>query len=739
MTVQMDIGEAILTTDFFLDPGITATLPPKRDVLKRLFQRGIVLMEEWEELDEDAKSELEGIDSIEELTAGLMRHRLLTDFQAGKIRENRECDLVLGHYRVLDALGQGGMGMVFRGENTYLRKEVAIKMISSGSRVCDKTRHRFYAEARAIARLQHPNIVHCVDAGEHAPGIAGAGAVRNYFVMELVRGRDLEAIVKADGALSIETACDIFRQVADALAEAHRIGLVHRDLKPSNIMVTAEGRAKLLDFGLVLHPQRRITEPGSVLGTVGYMAPEQAREPHLVDSRADIFSLGASMYLALTGKEPFPSSDNAISDIMDRLRLSTAPIQALRPEIPGELADLVNRMLDLDRDGRPSSARVIALTLAGLVRATRSAKGRTSVAGAGAGRAKPTVLVVDDESSVRKLVRAYLEPDFNVIEASDGQKALETCQKHRADLVLLDVNMPGKSGHDLVSMIRDLYPPQMSPPILLSSGVIPPESLEGLGELGADGYLPKPFSRAECRSQVNKFLAGPGTDFEDGIRSESFLDGGKDFRKRFAFLGNVLSAMQQESLGITPDYGKRLSRYLRSLAANVEPTGEYARLRDDKFIELLETAAPFHDIGMLAVPNTTTSKISELSGQEQIVVQTHTMVGENWLLASRGEAADCDPCMLLAAEIARSHHENWDGTGYPDGLAGEDIPLAARAVGLVSVYDALRSRRCFRPGLTHNKAVSMIAVERATCFDPPLLAAFVAAAARFNQIFLDGK
>src|SRR5204862_8077790 len=151
-------------------------------------------------------------------------------------------------------------------------------------------------------------------------------------------GQDLAGLIRNKGPRSPRRACELFRQVADALAEAHRLGLVHRDIKPSNVLVTPDWQAKVLDFGLARLPSGNVTEPGTLLGTVGYMAPEQARDPHAVDARADLFGLGATMYWALTGREPYPETGNVLLDLTARINAAPVDVRKLRPELSRELA-----------------------------------------------------------------------------------------------------------------------------------------------------------------------------------------------------------------------------------------------------------------------------------------------------------------------------------------------------------------------------------------------------------------
>ncbi|HEV3021395.1 MAG TPA: serine/threonine-protein kinase, partial [Pirellulales bacterium] len=229
---------------------------------------------------------------------------LLTDWQSRQLLEGRNRGFFVGKYKLLDHLGTGGMGSVFLAEHVLMRRRVAIKVLPT-SRVHDTSYlGRFYREARAAAALDHPNIVRAFD-------VDNEGDV-HYLVMEYVTGRDLNSIVARDGPLDFVTAAENFRQAADGLAHAHRAGLVHRDIKPANLLVDDGGTVKLLDLGLARFEAddeasltRQFDE--KVLGTVDYLAPEQAFDSHLVDTRADIYSLGCTLYFALSGHPPFPT------------------------------------------------------------------------------------------------------------------------------------------------------------------------------------------------------------------------------------------------------------------------------------------------------------------------------------------------------------------------------------------------------------------------------------------------
>jgi len=748
----------VASTEFAAVPG-----SPVGAFLNGLLDLSVILPEEWDELDPSVRARLYALETQSEAIYRLLALHLITQYQADMIRKGRTKDLVLGQYRVLEQIGRGGMGVVYRAENTYLRHEVALKVFANTAETGGGLRGRFYAEARAAARLRHPNLVACLDAGRQSAGDA-AGTTYDYYVMELVNGRDLHTLVAADGPLPLGRACQLFHQVADALAEAHRHGLIHRDVKPANIVITPDWQAKLLDFGLALHPRRRVTMPGTLLGTIGYMAPEQARDPQSVDARADLFGLGATMYWALTGQEPFADTGDPIHDLHKRLTAAPPDVRRLRPEVPEELASLVTRMLQTDPDQRPPSSRVVAVSLSGLTRLTAQSPPASRAAPEGHGGDavgdRPRVVIVDDEAPLRKIQRVYLGDEFQVEEAEDGPSLLELLHRTPADLIVLDVNLPGLTGDQLIDSIIAACPDGERPMILLTSGVIPAEFLGGLLTGGADDFLPKPFTRAEYRSRIRGLL-GRRAGTRDRQLKESQRISAEGLTRRlppgsgstiagygsstsrptvpdsFGMLTRVFAQMSNETLSFDVGYSERLGRYIRALASAVPEAGEYARLKDDRFLDLLVGVAPLHDLGMMAVPTAILRKPSALDEQDRMVVQTHPVMGAEWVLAAATGAAGAAsfPAMSLAAEVIRSHHERWDGAGYPDGLKGTECPLAARMVGLASVYDALRSRRSFRPALTHANVVRMLIAELSGQFDPQLVAALSAASGRFEKIF----
>ncbi len=298
-------------------------------------------------------------DEPERLADALVERKLVTRWQADKLLEGRHKGFFLGKYKLLGHVGTGGMSSVYLAENTKLHRQCAIKVLPQ-SRVEDSSYlERFYLEAKAAAALVHPNIITAFDI-DNQDDI-------HYFVMEYVEGRDLHTTVKQDGPLDYETVADYIAQAADALAHAHEAGLIHRDIKPANLLVDHKGQVKMLDLGLALfrddaQPSLTIAHDENVLGTADYLAPEQAVNSHTVDARADIYSLGCTMYYLLTGHPPFPDGTLA-QRLLAHQRDTPASIYKDRRDAPRELVDICNKLMTKSADRRVQTAREVRRVL----------------------------------------------------------------------------------------------------------------------------------------------------------------------------------------------------------------------------------------------------------------------------------------------------------------------------------------------------------------------------------------
>ncbi len=293
--------------------------------------------------------------------AGLMiRDGILTGFQAEQILLGKWRRFHLGKYKILERLGAGGMGSVYLCEHTLMRRRVAVKVLPA-SRVDDASSlERFYREARAVAALDHPNIVRAYDI-DHENKI-------HFLVMEHVDGSSLQDIVKKAGPLDPLRAAHYISQSALGLEHAHRVaGLVHRDIKPGNILVDRTGVVKLLDMGLARFfndEQDLITKKydENVLGTADYLAPEQVVDSHNVDIRADIYSLGGTFYYCLTGRTPFGEGNVAQKLIWHQTR-QPKPIRTFRSDVPEEITAIIEKMMAKDRSQRFQTPQEVAEAL----------------------------------------------------------------------------------------------------------------------------------------------------------------------------------------------------------------------------------------------------------------------------------------------------------------------------------------------------------------------------------------
>jgi serine/threonine protein kinase len=296
------------------------------------------------------------------LAARMVEDGLLTRFQADKLLQGQWQGLVLGPYRILSPLGRGGMGVVYLARETtpapdgVVRPLLAIKILPPAKAVREpRTRARFLREME-LGRLvpPHPHLARVFDTGE-VSGVL-------YIAMEYVPGRTVRAIVQEHGPMPVGDAARVFAQVADGLAAAHAAGLIHRDIKPANVLVRPDGSAKLLDFGFAIQAGDRfegdpqvVGGAGYVLGTMDYIAPEQAADTAAATPAADQYALGCSLYYALAGCPPFPGG-TPVQKIRWHQHDAPPPLRSLRPDLPGELVAVVDRLMAKDPAARFPSA-----------------------------------------------------------------------------------------------------------------------------------------------------------------------------------------------------------------------------------------------------------------------------------------------------------------------------------------------------------------------------------------------
>jgi hypothetical protein len=333
---------------------------------------------------EAAVAALPETDGARALVRGLVAGGLLSRFQARQLLAGKASRLTLGAYCLVEPLGRGGAGRVYRAVHRTMAREVAIKVILRRVLKQSGDLDPFMREVRAAAQLQHPNIVTAYDAAR-SRGL-------HFLVMEYVAGPSLQALVKERGPLPVALACELMRQAAAALQHAHEKGVVHRDIKPANLLIASPGASsaeagaddparpspaargpllKVADFGLArLHQgagpgmaETISADPGTVLGTLDYISPEQANSIHDTDIRSDLYSLGCTFYYALTGRVPFPS-DTPMAKLLNHLTAEPPPLEALRPDAPAAVAAIYRRLLFKDRAQRFQTPAELAHALA---------------------------------------------------------------------------------------------------------------------------------------------------------------------------------------------------------------------------------------------------------------------------------------------------------------------------------------------------------------------------------------
>jgi serine/threonine-protein kinase len=335
----------------------------RKTFLANLRRSGLISPEEYREL----KPRLPDSQRGRVLARALVEWGKLTKFQAELLLAGCTNGFILGQYRILEQLGQGGMGRVFKAMHQTMNRVVAVKVLAPHLVKTEKAQRLFQREVRAAARLIHPNIVTAYDANQLGD--------RHYLVMEYVDGPNLEQLVRERGPLPVGQACDLMHQIAHGLQHAFEMGMVHRDIKPANLLVQPTGLdgrgpcvAKILDFGLArLHDGEGeatqatiVTRPNVVMGTPDFLSPEQARSLHKVDIRSDLYSLGCTFYYLLTGKVPFPGG-NSLEKLLRQSTEEPIPLEQLRLDVHAGVVQVVRRLMAKDPAARfPTPAELDA-------------------------------------------------------------------------------------------------------------------------------------------------------------------------------------------------------------------------------------------------------------------------------------------------------------------------------------------------------------------------------------------
>ncbi|MHB1349559.1 MAG: response regulator [Desulfobulbaceae bacterium] len=353
------------------------------------------------------------------------------------------------------------------------------------------------------------------------------------------------------------------------------------------------------------------------------------------------------------------------------------------------------------------------------------------------------ILIVDDSRINLEVLDGLLKSSYQVYLAQDGRKALELAREIQPDLVLLDVMMPGMDGFEVCRMLKGEPRMEQVPVIFLTALADTRHKTKGFS-LGAVDYIPKPFDALEVQSRIRTHLSLRRSTLE--LRNQNLiLEQKVQERTREIALTQEATIESLASLAEyrDPETGGHIQRtktYVRLLA---EQLRSHARFRDelpDATVELLEKCSPLHDIGKVGVPDHILQKPGRLTPEEMEIMKKHTLFGYSAIMTARKKMGMNVPFLTLAAEIALTHHERWDGSGYPHALRGEDIPVSGRLMAMADVYDALISKRVYKPPFSHRKAVEIISRGDGRTqpghFDPAVIEAFLAVEEQFYRTAL---
>jgi serine/threonine protein kinase len=477
----------------------------------------------------DALPEPPGADG-EALAQRLVDAGKLTPFQAAAVCEGRLTELVLGNYQVLDRLGAGGMGTVYKARHRRMKRVVAIKVLSPSVSKSHEFVQRFQREVEAAARLSHPNIVMAHDADEAPAG--------HFLVMEFVNGRDLASEVQQRGPLPVAEAVACLAQAARALDYAHRQGVIHRDIKPANLLRDVSGVVKVADLGLArvsealgrtAPEQSALTQAGTIMGTVDFMSPEQALGQPNIDHRADVYSLGCTLHFLLTGRPPY-QGPTLMAILVEHREAPPPSLCAARAEVPAALDQIFRRMVAKKPEERFASMAEVVAALEALalvpgppphpVKPTpevtpspspheAAPRGQETavllapqplvqtVSAQPADTTSPgrlTVLLVEPSRSQAVIIRGYLQKlgFHDVPTAPSGQKALELARAASPGVIVSAMHLADMTGVQLAQQV-------WAEKRLAATGFVLITSQTEVGQASSPGHaadlvrLPKPF------------------------------------------------------------------------------------------------------------------------------------------------------------------------------------------------------------------------------------------------------
>lgn len=515
----------------------TATAATARELGRQICARSLL---SEHDVDAAIQSLAAGADAPAELLIEkLVGAGRLTAFQAKALREGRDQDLVVGNYEILSQLGVGGMGTVYKARHRKMKRIVALKIMSRSLCKDQRSVLRFQQEVETIARLSHPHIVSAYDADEAEAG--------HFLVMEFVDGRDLASVVQQSGPLSIRDAISCIVQSAQGLEYAHSQSILHRDIKPANLLRDQMGMVKITDLGLArLNESEQgavdtgLTQAGTVMGTPDYMSPEQAIDSGAVDHRADIYSLGCTLFFLLTGKTPF-SGKTVMATLLNHRDQPIPKLSASRLDIPAELEAAYEKMMAKNVAERfQHMADVAAALLAVPLPERESAIESTDFSlGAGDGDSpstrvqsmpnnnqtaeftpvpepqpkhdvKPPIALLVESSRVQaSIMRKYLDSlGFETLMAATLAEAITQARSRKPDVVLSAMFLKDGTGVEVGQRMNAAFPFQTIGFVLVSSQE-ESKSITSLSQCGPATLLHKPFTIEKLAATLSEVLKRP--------------------------------------------------------------------------------------------------------------------------------------------------------------------------------------------------------------------------------------
>jgi putative two-component system response regulator len=352
---------------------------------------------------------------------------------------------------------------------------------------------------------------------------------------------------------------------------------------------------------------------------------------------------------------------------------------------------------------------------------------------------KPTVLVIDDSPDILSLVGAMLKDQYRVKLANSGERALKLAASGEPpDIILLDILMPDMDGYEVCRRLKGNPELENIPIIFLTAMTGEEDETRGL-QIGAVDYVTKPISFPILRARLSNQL--DLKQARDQLRNQNrFLE--EEIQRRVTensklqdITIHTMASLAETRDNETGNHIRRTQFYVKTLAEKLSTHPRFSDLLGDEHtIDLLFKSAPLHDIGKVGIPDSILLKPGKLTPDEWDIMKTHAAIGRDAIERAENTLGEDWPFLRFAKEITYSHHEKWDGSGYPQGLSGEEIPISARLMALADVYDALINKRVYKPPMTHAEARAIIVEGKGAHFDPDVVEAFLDLESEFSQI-----